>query len=96
VTPTRELAEQIHEVIQELGKFTNLRSATVYGGVGMLAQTKALRQGVAIIVACPGRLLDHIQRGNAKLDKVEILVLDSGDYEKGPGRPPNPAFFRHL
>jgi ATP-dependent RNA helicase RhlE len=79
VTPTRELAEQIHEVINVLGKFTGLRSATVYGGVGMQAQAKAFHQGVEIIVACPGRLLDHYQRKNAKLDHVEILVLDEAD-----------------
>jgi ATP-dependent RNA helicase RhlE len=79
VTPTRELAEQIHSVIGELGKFTSLRSATVYGGVGMQPQEKALRQGVEVIVACPGRLLDHLNRGAARLDQVEILVIDEAD-----------------
>jgi ATP-dependent RNA helicase RhlE len=79
LTPTRELAEQIHEVIKILGKFTHLRSATVYGGVGMPAQTKALQQGVEIIVACPGRLLDHAERGNAKLGEIEVVVLDEAD-----------------
>lgn len=79
VTPTRELAEQIHTVIKTLGKHTPVRSATVYGGVGMFPQEKALRQGVELIVACPGRLLDHINRGNAKLDRVEYLVLDEAD-----------------
>lgn len=79
VTPTRELAEQIHTVINELGKFTSLRSATVYGGVGMQPQENALRQGVEIIVACPGRLLDHLNRGNARLDQVEVLVIDEAD-----------------
>ncbi|NTV52540.1 MAG: DEAD/DEAH box helicase, partial [Candidatus Firestonebacteria bacterium] len=79
VTPTRELAEQIHTVIAKLGHFTPIRSATVYGGVGMVPQERALRQGVDIIVACPGRLLDHLQRGTAKLDGVEILVLDEAD-----------------
>jgi ATP-dependent RNA helicase RhlE len=79
LTPTRELAEQIHEVITMLGRHTGLRSATVYGGVGMPAQTKALQQGVEIIVACPGRLLDHAERGNAKLGQIEVLVIDEAD-----------------
>ena len=79
VTPTRELAEQIHTVINKLGKFTSLRSATVYGGVGMQPQEKALQQGVEVIVACPGRLLDHLNRGNARLDQVEVLVIDEAD-----------------
>jgi ATP-dependent RNA helicase RhlE len=79
VTPTRELAEQIHAAIKELGRYTKVRSATVYGGVGMAPQERALRQGVEIIVACPGRLLDHVGRGNAKLGNVEIFVLDEAD-----------------
>jgi ATP-dependent RNA helicase RhlE len=79
VTPTRELAEQIHTVIKELGKFTSLRSATVYGGVGMQPQEKALQQGVEVIVSCPGRLLDHLNRGTARLDQVEVLVIDEAD-----------------
>jgi ATP-dependent RNA helicase RhlE len=79
VTPTRELAEQIHTVVAQLGRFTPVRSATVYGGVGMVPQERALRQGIDIIVACPGRLLDHLQRGTAKLDGVETLVLDEAD-----------------
>ncbi len=79
VTPTRELAEQIHGVVKVLGQHTRLRSATVYGGVGMQPQTDALRRGYDIIVACPGRLLDHVSQGHAKLDAVEILVLDEAD-----------------
>ena len=79
VTPTRELAEQIHAAIRELGKFTKLRSATVYGGVGMEPQQRALRGGAEIIVACPGRLLDHMRRGNANIKSVEFLVLDEAD-----------------
>ena len=79
VTPTRELAEQIHAAIQELGRFTKIRSATVYGGVGFEPQTRALRNGTEIIVACPGRLLDHVGRGNADLRGVEILILDEAD-----------------
>jgi ATP-dependent RNA helicase RhlE len=79
VTPTRELAEQIHENIRMLGVGTGIRSATIYGGVGAAPQVKALREGVEILVACPGRLLDQIQQGNAKLKNVEILVLDEAD-----------------
>jgi len=79
VTPTRELAEQIHEAIKLLAKFTKIKSATVYGGVGYPTQERALRQGTEIIVACPGRLLDHVERGNAKLRDVEVLVLDEAD-----------------
>ena len=79
VTPTRELAEQINDTIRELGKNTDIRSATIYGGVSMLPQEKALRSGVDIIVACPGRLLDHMERGTARLDTIEVLVLDEAD-----------------
>jgi ATP-dependent RNA helicase RhlE len=79
VTPTRELAEQIHTTIRRFSQGSNIRSATVYGGVGMAPQERALRAGVEIIVACPGRLLDHIERGTAKLDGVEALVLDEAD-----------------
>jgi len=79
VTPTRELAEQIHEVIRVLGAETRLRSATIYGGVGAGPQIKALRDGVEILVACPGRLLDHIEQRHARLGGVEILVLDEAD-----------------
>ena len=80
IAPTRELAEQIHEEFRSLGRATGLRSATVYGGVGMAPQIKALRAGTDIVVACPGRLLDHLQRGNADLSAVEALVLDEADH----------------
>lgn len=79
VTPTRELAQQIHESAKILGSGTKIRSATVYGGVGPSPQIEALKSGTEIIVACPGRLLDHIQNQHAKLDQVEILVLDEAD-----------------
>ncbi len=79
ITPTRELAEQIHQVIGSLSRGTNIRSVTVYGGVGAAKQIEALRRGVEIVVACPGRLLDHIQKKHAKLWEVEILVLDEAD-----------------
>ncbi len=79
ITPTRELAEQIHNTIVKLARGTNVRSATVYGGVGMIPQERALRGGVEIIVACPGRLIDHIERGNPRLQHLEVLVLDEAD-----------------
>ena len=79
ITPTRELAEQIHETIGLLRRGTKIRSVSIYGGVGAAPQIKALRRGVEIIVACPGRLLDHIQKGHADLRHVDMLVLDEGD-----------------
>jgi len=80
VAPTRELAEQIHGEIRLLGKATGLRSATVYGGVGMALQARALRGEAEIIVACPGRLLDHLERGHGTLSNLEVLVLDEADH----------------
>lgn len=79
VTPTRELAEQIHEVIRVLAAGTGLRSATVYGGVSPAPQVKALREGTEILVACPGRLLDLMNQRIARLDNIEVLVLDEAD-----------------
>ncbi len=79
VTPTRELAEQIHDSIHDLARGTNIRSATIYGGVGPGPQISALRSGVEILVACPGRLLDLIEQGYVKLDGIEVLVLDEAD-----------------
>ena len=78
LTPTRELAEQIHETIIQLAQYTQIRSATIYGGVSMGPQERAWRDGVDIVVACPGRLLDHIERGRS-LEHVEVLVLDEAD-----------------
>jgi ATP-dependent RNA helicase RhlE len=79
VTPTRELAEQIHDTIRVLAAGTGLRSATVYGGVSAKPQINALRSGVDIVVACPGRLLDLVNQRASKLDRVEILILDEAD-----------------
>ena len=79
VTPTRELAEQINQVVHALAAGTGLRSTTIYGGVGADRQIKALRQGVEILVATPGRLLDLMQQRYAKMDRIEILVLDEAD-----------------
>ncbi len=79
IAPTRELAEQIHEAIVTLGRDTKLRSVTIYGGVGMNPQIQKLRAGVEIVVACPGRLLDHLNQRTIDLSHVEVLVLDEAD-----------------
>lgn len=79
VAPTRELAEQIHQSFEILGKKTRIRSVTVYGGVSKYRQAMALRRGAEIVVACPGRLLDHVGDGSIDLSNVEVLVLDEAD-----------------
>jgi len=79
LAPTRELVEQILAMARELGVHTNVRSAAVYGGVPMHQQTRALRNGVELVIACPGRLLDHIKRRNTDLRQVDCLVLDEAD-----------------
>ena len=76
IAPTRELAEQIHVSIGELGRNTHLLSCTIYGGVGASPQIQKLRAGVDIVVACPGRLLDHLSQGTINLASLEVLVLD--------------------
>jgi ATP-dependent RNA helicase RhlE len=79
ITPTRELAAQVEESVRTYGKYVKLKSITVYGGVGMQPQVDALRRGVDILVATPGRLLDHVQQKTVDLRHVEILVLDEAD-----------------
>jgi ATP-dependent RNA helicase RhlE len=79
VAPTRELSEQTHVAIGQMGRKTGIRSLTVYGGVGMSPQVEGLRRGVDIVVACPGRLLDHIEHRTVDLSHVEVLVLDEAD-----------------
>jgi ATP-dependent RNA helicase RhlE len=79
LTPTRELASQINEVFEGLTAHTKLYTAAVYGGVGMPPQERALRLGTDVIVATPGRLLDHINRGIGRFDGLEVLVLDEAD-----------------
>ncbi len=79
VTPTRELAQQINEVVQVLARGTGLRSATIYGGVGTQPQVQSLKSGVEILIACPGRLLDLLGQGQGNMKKIAILVLDEAD-----------------
>jgi ATP-dependent RNA helicase RhlE len=79
LTPTRELAEQIHDTFQQFAVGTGIRCATIYGGVGPGPQIQALRNGVEILVACPGRLLDHIDEGRVRFDDIETLVIDEAD-----------------
>jgi len=79
LTPTRELAQQIDDSIRTYGKFTGFRSLSVYGGVGIGGQLSCLRQGVDIVVATPGRLLDHLERNSIDLSHIEFLVLDEAD-----------------
>ena len=77
--PTRELAAQVETAIHDYARFTNLKTTVVYGGVGYGRQTDELRAGTDIVVATPGRLLDHLERGTLRLDKVQFLVLDEAD-----------------
>ncbi|MBL8999011.1 MAG: DEAD/DEAH box helicase, partial [Gemmatimonadetes bacterium] len=79
LTPTRELAAQIVESLNELAVHTPITGAAVFGGVGMGPQEHAFRTGVDILVATPGRLLDHFRMPYARLDKLEYLVLDEAD-----------------
>jgi ATP-dependent RNA helicase RhlE len=79
LTPTRELAVQAESFLRMLGRHTGVRGAAVYGGVGMADQERALRGGAEVIVATPGRLLDHMSRGYVRFDAVEVTVLDEGD-----------------
>ena len=79
ISPTRELAEQTCEVINELGSKTSLQSVAIYGGVSMEQQNRGLRSGAEIVVACPGRLLDHLWKGTLSLAGLQVLVIDEAD-----------------
>ncbi|MCC6797874.1 MAG: DEAD/DEAH box helicase [Candidatus Hydrogenedentes bacterium] len=79
LAPTRELAQQVHDVLDPHARALGLRTACVYGGVGMERQAQALRNGTPIIVATPGRLIDHMERGNVNFRNMSILVLDEAD-----------------
>jgi len=77
--PTRELAAQVETAIHDFARFTDLRTVVMFGGVGYGRQRDALKNGVDVIVATPGRLLDHIQQGDCRLNQVQFLVLDEAD-----------------
>lgn len=80
IAPTRELVQQIHDAIGKFAIKTGLRSVTLYGGVNINAQIQKMRRGIEIIVACPGRLLDHLRQRTTHLGNIEILVLDEADH----------------
>jgi ATP-dependent RNA helicase RhlE len=77
--PTRELAAQVETAFRDYSRFSNIRTTVVYGGVGYGQQLKELKAGTDVLVATPGRLIDHLEQGNVRLDKIEHLVLDEAD-----------------
>ena len=79
LTPTRELAAQVHESVRDYGQYLPFRSAVIFGGVSINPQKQKLIRGVDIVVATPGRLLDHVQQRSIDLSKIEILILDEAD-----------------
>jgi ATP-dependent RNA helicase RhlE len=85
LTPTRELAQQVEDAVKTYGKFAHVKPVSIYGGVGINGQIQSLRHGVDIVVATPGRLLDHMERRTIDLSAIQILVLDEADrmYDMG-------------
>jgi len=79
LAPTRELATQVHDSLRGYSKYLRIPSAVIYGGVGMGNQLDALRRGVDMVIACPGRLIDHIERRSIDLSGIEVLILDEAD-----------------
>ena len=79
IAPTRELAEQIHQSFLQLGRHLRIKSVAIYGGVAKGPQLAGLRRGAQVVVACPGRLLDHVDQRDINLSGVEVLVLDEAD-----------------
>lgn len=79
LTPTRELAAQVQESVHDYGKYLKLKSMAMFGGVSINPQKRQLKSGVDILVATPGRLLDHLEQGSVNLSRVEVLVLDEAD-----------------
>ncbi|MET0290532.1 MAG: DEAD/DEAH box helicase [Pseudoxanthomonas sp.] len=79
LTPTRELATQVHDSLRSYGKYLRIPSTTIYGGVGMGPQIDSLRRGVDLVIACPGRLIDHLERRSVDLSGIEVLILDEAD-----------------
>src|SRR5690554_3917701 len=89
LAPTRELAVQVADSVARYTKYTPLRSTVVYGGVDINPQRDALRRGCEILIATPGRLLDHVEQKNVNLSQVGILVLDEADRMLDMGSPPD-------
>jgi len=79
LTPTRELAAQVHESLRSYGRHLGVRSTTIFGGVGMQPQVDALRRGMDVLIATPGRLIDHMERRTVDLSTIDCLVLDEAD-----------------
>lgn len=79
LSPTRELAAQTHDSIRALGRYTRVRSTVIFGGVNMNPQIEAIKRGTDIVVACPGRLLDHIGQGHIDLSALQTLIVDEAD-----------------
>lgn len=79
LTPTRELATQVHDSLRGYSKYLRIPSTCIYGGVGMGNQLDILRRGVDLLVACPGRLIDHLERRSVDLSGIEVLILDEAD-----------------
>ncbi len=79
LVPTRELADQVYEDVKSYAKYTSLRVAVVFGGVDMASQTGTLRAGCEVLIATPGRLLDHVQQKNVSLNQTQVLILDEAD-----------------
>ncbi len=79
LTPTRELAAQVHESLRAYGRYLGVRSTTIFGGVGMQPQVEALRRGMDVLIATPGRLIDHMERRTVDLSGIDTLVLDEAD-----------------
>ncbi len=79
LTPTRELAVQVCDSLRTYARHLRLNITAIYGGAGMQPQIDQFRRGVDVLVACPGRLIDHLERGTARLDNIEVLVLDEAD-----------------
>ena len=97
LTPTRELAAQIHENLRAYGRHLNLKSLEVFGGVNINPQMDKLRRGIDVLIATPGRLIDHIERGTVRLDGIEMLILDEADRMLDMGfRPAIDRILRHV
>jgi ATP-dependent RNA helicase RhlE len=79
LTPTRELAAQVHENLRAYGRHLNLKSLEVFGGVNINPQMDKLRRGIDVLIATPGRLIDHMERGTVQLKDIEVLILDEAD-----------------